>query len=180
MIEAIIAVDKNNGFAKNGTIPWKSKTDMTFFKNKTIGNVVIMGKNTYFSLPENQRPLKDRLNIVLTNNYKELSNICNNIILKEGQTINSVFTNNMESFRYILNNKENYKALYYYLKNDFKIFVIGGKNIYEQYLPYYDKIWLTRFKTNYDCDKFLELNLDSYKENIYYDDDKLTIYEYYK
>ncbi len=179
-MEAIIAVDKNNGFAKDGNIPWKSKTDMNFFKTKTMGNVIIMGKNTFLSLPDKERPLKGRLNIVLTNKYEEFSNIYNNDNLKEGQTINPIFTNNINSYEYIVKNKENHMALYYYLKNDFKIFVIGGKNIYEQYFPYYDKIWLTRFKTDYNCDKFLELNLDNYKYNIYYEDDELTIYEYYK
>jgi dihydrofolate reductase len=49
-------------------MPWKSQKDMQFFFKKTINNVVIMGKNTYFTLPEKSRPLKDRLNIILTSN----------------------------------------------------------------------------------------------------------------
>ena len=39
-IEAILAYDLNNGISKNGGIPWKSKTDLNFFYNKTKGNVV--------------------------------------------------------------------------------------------------------------------------------------------
>jgi hypothetical protein len=42
-VEAIVAVDKNFGLAKENTIPWKSKKDMEFFKRKTIYNIVIMG-----------------------------------------------------------------------------------------------------------------------------------------
>ena len=57
-IEAIVAVDNKYGLAKNGNIPWKSKTDMTFFKNKTINNVVVMGTKTFLSLPKGA-PLKD-------------------------------------------------------------------------------------------------------------------------
>lgn len=45
-MNAILAVDDNYGIAKNGNIPWYSKEDLIFFKNKTDNNVVIMGKNT--------------------------------------------------------------------------------------------------------------------------------------
>ena len=67
-MEAILAYDLNNGISKNGTIPWNSKTDLNFFYNITKGNIIIMGRNTFFSLPDNCRPLKNRVNIVLTNN----------------------------------------------------------------------------------------------------------------
>ena len=63
-MEAIYATDINNGLSKDGVIPWKSKKDMSFFMNKTKNNVVIMGRNTYFSLPDNVRPLKNRLNLL--------------------------------------------------------------------------------------------------------------------
>jgi dihydrofolate reductase len=45
-MEAILAVDINNGLSKDGIIPWRSKNDMQFFLNKTKNNIVIMGKNT--------------------------------------------------------------------------------------------------------------------------------------
>ena len=51
--------------AKNDTIPWKSKTDLNFFKSKTLNNTVIMGSKTLLSLP-NAMPLKNRTNIVIT------------------------------------------------------------------------------------------------------------------
>jgi dihydrofolate reductase len=43
-MEAIYAIDLNNGLSKNGTIPWTCKKYMSFFMNKTKNNVVIMGK----------------------------------------------------------------------------------------------------------------------------------------
>ena len=49
-MEAIYAIDSNYGLSQKGFIPWKSKRDMIFFKNKTKNHIVIMGKNTYFSL----------------------------------------------------------------------------------------------------------------------------------
>ena len=73
-LEAILAYDLNNGISKNGAIPWKSKTDLNFFYNTTKGNVVIMGRTTFLSLPENCRPLKNRLNIVLTTNPELYAN----------------------------------------------------------------------------------------------------------
>jgi dihydrofolate reductase len=59
-MEAIYAVDSNYGLSQKGIIPWKSKKDMIFFKNKTKNHIVIIGKNTYFSL---LKPLENRLNI---------------------------------------------------------------------------------------------------------------------
>ena len=56
-MESIIAIDFLGGIGKNNSIPWHSKTDIKFFLNKTIYNIVIMGKNTFLSLPEN-KPLK--------------------------------------------------------------------------------------------------------------------------
>ncbi len=79
-MESIIATDIHFGISKDGIIPWSSKKDLSFFFNKTKNNIVIMGKNTYFSLPERFRPLKLRLNIVLTNNPEEYSSI-NKIII---------------------------------------------------------------------------------------------------
>ena len=65
-VEMILAIDSNNGIGKDGIIPWNIPDDMKFFKEKTNGHVVFMGKNTYFSLPEKHRPLKNRYNIVYT------------------------------------------------------------------------------------------------------------------
>jgi dihydrofolate reductase len=63
-MEAIVAYDINKGISKNDSIPWNIPEDMKFFKNTTLKNVVIMGKNTFASL--NYNPLKDRLNVVIT------------------------------------------------------------------------------------------------------------------
>ena len=78
-VQAILAVDSQFGLAKDGKIPWKNKTDLQFFKNKTINNIVIMGSKTLLSLP-NSKPLPNRFNIVITNdpekylkNYSEAS-----------------------------------------------------------------------------------------------------------
>ena len=179
-MEAIYATDINNGLSKDGVIPWKSKKDMSFFMNKTKNNVVIMGKNTFFSLPENVRPLKNRLNIVLTSNPKELSDkYFEN--LKEGQSVKVIFTDDINTPEHILKNRENYRAMCPYLSSNFKIYIIGGKNIYEQIIPLCERVWVTRIKKDYSCDLFLDYDFSKqFKENILDEDDELIIYEYMK
>jgi dihydrofolate reductase len=177
-MEAIYATDINNGLSKDGIIPWKSKKDMIFFMNNTKNNVVIMGRKTFFSLPENSRPLKNRLNIVLTSNMKQFEEH------KEGNYNNVRFTDDINIYNSILKNRENYKAMFPYLNCDFKIFIIGGKNIYEQYIPLCETVWVTRIKKDYSCDLFLDYPLRDSKQfkepEIIDEDDELIIYKYGK
>ena len=179
-MESIYATDINNGLSKDGIIPWKSKKDMSFFMNKTKYNVVIMGRKTFFSLPENVRPLKNRLNIVLTSNSKELSDkYFEN--LKEGQSVKVIFTDDINTPEHILKNRENYRAMCPYLSSNFKIYIIGGKNIYEQFIPLCERVWVTRIKKDYSCDLFLDYDFSKqFKENIVDEDDELIIYKYMK
>lgn len=71
IISLIAAIAKNGVIGMNGTIPWNSKEDMAFFKNKTLNHPVIMGRKTYDSL--RVKPLPNRFNVVITSN-KELWN----------------------------------------------------------------------------------------------------------
>jgi len=175
-IEAIVAVDKNYGMAKNGLIPWKSKTDMNFFKTTTTNNIIVMGSKTLLSL-KNALPLPNRLNIVLTRNpnrfiiddkYKDLDNI---MFLNEEMFTNFISDPN------VLIKAEHYK----YLKNDAKIFIIGGEQIYSKYCNICSIIWLTKIKADYECDlifSYYSLNnssIDQFKTEVYYEDDELQI-----
>ena len=172
-IEAILAYDLNNGISKNGSIPWKSKTDLNFFYNTTKGNVVIMGRTTFLSLPENCRPLKNRLNIVLTSNpdlytndekYKNIDNL--------------IFTSDKNMYQEILQNKEKYRAS---LSPNFKIIIIGGKQIYEMYFPLCETVWVTRIKKDYQCDLIIDYDFaKQFKDReIIKDDDELVIVKYF-
>ena len=63
----------------------------------------------------------------------------------------------------------------------FKIYIIGGKNIYEQFIPLCERVWVTRIKKDYSCDLFLDYDFSKqFKENIVDEDDELIIYEYMK
>lgn len=173
-MEAIVAVDLHNGIAKNGIIPWTSKKDMSHFYKKTTGNIVIMGKNTFFSIPEERRPLKNRLNIVLTTKpylYQDISNS------------NVIFTDDNSAYIDFLNSPEKYRNVFPFLNENFKVFVIGGKQIYEKLIPLCHTIWLTQIKKNYECDLFLknEYNFNNKMMVTEIDnDDELVIYKYEK
>ena len=171
-MEAILAYDLNNGISKNGAIPWKSKTDLNFFYNTTKGNIVIMGRNTFFSLPENCRPLKNRLNIVLTTNPEVYSND-----EKYKNIDNLIFTSDQNIYKKIMQNKEKYASS---LNPDFKIIIIGGKQIYEMYFPLCETVWVTRIKNEYQCD--LHIDYDFTKQlkdrEVIKDDDELIITKY--
>lgn len=175
-MEAILAVDINNGLSKNSLIPWKSKKDINFFFNKTKNNVVIMGKNTYFSLPEENRPLKNRLNIVLTNNPNSF--LLDDTISKYN---NVIFTNDDEIYTSILIDREKYLLSYPSLNRDFKIYIIGGKQIYDKYISLCEKVWITQIKKDYSCDLVFEFKYKKqFKEEIYDEDSELKILKYEK
>lgn len=175
-MEAILATDISGGISKNGLIPWKSKKDMSFFFNKTKNNVVIMGKTTYFSLPEQYRPLKDRLNIVLT---KEPSVYLNDE--KYNQISNLFFTNDEKINEFIFSNREKYLIEYPFLSRDFKIYIIGGKQIYDKYIPLCESVWVTTIKKEYECDLFFSCDYQNlFKERKYFEDEELVIIHHEK
>ena len=64
MITLIVARDRQGAIGKDNTIPWRAPEDLAFFKNETLGGAVVMGRNTWESLPF--RPLKNRLNLVVS------------------------------------------------------------------------------------------------------------------
>jgi dihydrofolate reductase len=147
------------------------KKDLSFFFKKTKNNVIIMGKNTFLSLPINVRPLKDRLNIVLTSN----PDLCLN-----DKNENIIFTNNDQIHNIILSNRDKYLNLYPYLNKDFIIFFIGGKQIYEKCIPLCETVWVTQIKKDYNCNLILNYNFINYKEDIYDEDYELKIIKYIK
>lgn len=169
-MESIYAIDCNNGLSKKGVIPWKSKKDILFFMNKTKHNVVIMGKNTFFSIPEEHRPLLNRLNIVLTRDPQ---------LYHTNKYQNVLFTSNDSIHNDILNNKKKYYEKYDFLHKDFTIFFIGGKTIYNKFIPLCNKIWVTKLKGDYNCDLFIDYDFSKqFEEKLYEENDELLILEY--
>lgn len=64
MISLIVARDRNGAIGKDGDIPWRASEDLAFFQRETTGGAIIMGRNTWDSLPF--KPLKNRMNIVVS------------------------------------------------------------------------------------------------------------------
>ena len=174
----VVCTDNNYGIGKNNNIPWKYSKDIEYFKNLTIGNntdlrfeklnVVIMGNNTYNSIPSSFKPLKDRINMILSKSVDST-----NMLL-------------LEDIEYIKNNPIYFSNINYLLlyidkikKNINECFVIGGSQIYDLFLDlklirhiYLTKIndisspssihTLNNKQSTYNCDKFF--NFENYKK----------------
>ncbi len=106
-IIGIVAIDKNGAIGKGGSIPWHYSSDLKFFKQQTIGHACVMGRRTWLSL---KRPLKERLNIVLSKSAE--------VEAAEGNVI-------------ILPDKRFVLALAPYLSGH--LYVIGGEQIYSAF-----------------------------------------------
>ncbi len=134
-VSIIVAVDKNRGIGKTdlgvGKMLWNISNDLRRFKELTIGHALIMGRKTFESvLFYLKKPLPGRTSIVVTRdkNYKYDGVIVVHSIedaLKEARK-----------------------------KETEEIFVIGGAQIYEQALPFVDRLYLTLVDGRYDADTF--------------------------
>jgi len=132
-ITLVVAASDNNAIGKDNQLLWHLPKDMRFFKNKTWGLPILMGRKTFESM--GSRLLPGRLNIILTT-QKGLE--------IEGAVVVNSLTEGIE-----LAKKEDYKEL----------MVIGGGQVYEMALPLANTIWLTRVHTNINGDTFFpELN----------------------
>jgi dihydrofolate reductase len=131
MISIIVAIAENYAIGKNNDLLWHMSEDLKRFKRITSGHKIIMGKKTYLSLPV--RPLSNRENIVITDDPADRF---------EGATL--VFSI-AEALKKCPKTEEN--------------FIIGGASVYQQFLPYTDRLYLTRVHRNFEGDVFFpEIN----------------------
>ena len=146
MISAIVAVDKNWGIGYQGQLLEHIPADLKHFKELTQYNVVVMGRNTWESLPKKDSlpRLPDRINIIVSN-----SMVPNGVI--------SILGN--------LTVAMPLKTILDYIKIcDIDIFVIGGGQIYDALLPYCDRAYVTKIYASHDnIDTFFP-NLDESRE----------------
>ncbi len=129
----IVALAKNRGIGKNNDLLWYISDDLKRFKRITTGNTIIMGRNTFKSLPKG--PLPNRKNIVITDNPEDCS-LPENYPDRDCMMVNSI--------------EKAIKACNPKHEN----FVIGGGSIYEQFLPHADKLYLTLVHENADADVY--------------------------
>lgn len=137
-MRAIMCVDRNWAIGKNGDLLVSIPGDQRFFREKTYGNVVVMGRKTFESLPGG-RPLEGRTNIVLTRNRT---------FCPDGVTV-------------VHDKSELLDELRKYDTDD--IYVIGGAEIYALMLPYCDTAYVTHIDFAYQADTYLT-NMDCLPE----------------
>lgn len=137
-MKAVVAVDKNWGIGYENKLLTSIPSDMKFFRETTMGHVVVMGRKTLESFP-NGLPLAKRTNIVLTRdpNY---------------QVKGAVIVHSQEE---LLEELKKYEGE--------EIFVIGGGSVYESMLPYCKTIFVTKIDYAYQADTYFP-NLDKLPE----------------
>ena len=136
-LSLIVAVADNWAIRKDNNLLWHISADLKHFKALTTGHCIIMGRKTYESFPK--RPLPNRRNIVITNNKDYCEEGC--------EVVHSV---------------EEAIAL---CKDDEQSFVIGGATVYTQFLPFVDKIFLTKVFATFEADTFFPpIDTDVFKE----------------
>ena len=136
-MKAIVCVDKKWGIGKNNKMLFHLPEDLKFFKEKTWGKTVVMGYNTFLSLP-NRKPLPNRKNIVLSRKK--------NLKIDGVSVVNSV------------------EELLSILENDTSnVFLIGGESIYKELLNFCDEAYVTKVNVNGDAEKFFP-NIDENPE----------------
>lgn len=128
----IACVNNKNAIAKDGNLMYNIKADMANFKSLTIDNVVIMGRKTFESLP-NGKPLKNRINIIVTGN-SEYSPVGSESWTKD--ELNNT---------YLVNSLQEADDLCYAYFADKELFIIGGGQIYSKAyeLDMVDKVIIT-------------------------------------
>jgi len=126
MISIIVAIAENYAIGKDNQLLWHISNDLQHFKKITSGHTVLMGKNTYFSLPK--KPLPNRKNIVITDNPNEVFDGC-----FMAYSIEDVLAK---------------------INNDEETFIMGGGSVYRQFFPYADKLYITKIKASFEADTF--------------------------
>ena len=136
-IKAIVACGPDNGIGINNQLPWHIPSDLANFKSKTINSTIIMGKNTFDSLP--YRPLKGRKNIVISSTLKADLPVL-------------VFKSLQEAIDHLTNQQIN------------ECWVIGGVRLFQEAFQVCNEIHLTRVFNQVQCDVFLPVIPKDFKE----------------
>lgn len=138
MISIIAAIGKNRELGRGNDLIWHIKEDLKNFKNLTMGKYIVMGKNTYESLPKH---LEGRKYIVLSSSLSEIEN---------GLLFND------------------FNKLLEFIKDvDEEVMIIGGARIYKLFLPFADKLYLTEIDSEKKADVYFpDFNKEDYECNV--------------
>ncbi|XMB66559.1 dihydrofolate reductase [Mycoplasmatota bacterium zrk1] len=129
MISIIVAHDKNLLIGKDNQLPWHYGEDLKYFKRITLGKNVLMGSSTLNSIISYLgRPLPDRHTLLLTRGKESDYDV---------EVVNSVD-----------------EVLEKYKHSEVELFICGGKSVYEQFLPFADKLYITHIDKEYQGDTY--------------------------
>jgi dihydrofolate reductase len=126
VIALIAAVADNGVIGKDGGLPWRIPADLRWFRERTMGHHVVMGRKTWVSIG---RPLPGRTNIVVSRN--------GDLVVPHGVTRVAGLDEAIERAR---------------TAGDDEVFVIGGAELYRVALPQAHRIYLTRVHADVDGD----------------------------
>lgn len=136
-LSIIAALGENREIGKDNKLLWHISDDLKRFKRITTGHPIIMGRNTFLSLPV--RPLPNRRNIVISD-------------ISEEQFEGCEMAASVEDAMYLVAEEE-------------EAFIIGGGSIYKQLLKHADKLYLTKVHASFEADTFFpEINYDEWDE----------------
>ncbi|MDG6935725.1 MAG: dihydrofolate reductase [Nitrososphaerota archaeon] len=131
-------MSKDRIIGSNGTMPWHIPEEARLFRDITMGNTVIMGRNTWLSLPERFRPLPDRVNIIVsaTIGRQEGAIVCTSV----DAAIKEAASHSGEAF------------------------CIGGAKLFDEMLPLSDVLHISWIKADYQGDtRFPEINFNEWR-----------------
>ncbi|KAJ0019064.1 hypothetical protein NQD34_006633 [Periophthalmus magnuspinnatus] len=154
VLNGIVAVCPDLGIGNNGDLPWpRLNNEFKHFRRLTSTtseegkqNVVLMGRKTWFSIPEKNRPLTNRINVVLSRE------------LKAPPAGAHYLASDFSSALKLLNNELS--------ATTDQVWVIGGSSLYKELMesPGQKRLFVTRILKQFECDTFLpEISLDKYK-----------------
>jgi dihydrofolate reductase len=125
ILSAVVATDLNNGIGIHNKLPWHMPADLKFFKTVTMGSPIIMGRKTYESIG---RLLPGRRNVIITRNpnYKV-----------EGAEVYGSIEEAID-----------------HCKNEEKVFIIGGAEIFNKSMDHMNEIYRTLVKHEFEVDTF--------------------------
>ena len=127
----IASADKNWAIGYKGSLLAHVSADMKFFKNKTVRNVVILGRKTLETFPGG-KPLKDRENIIITRDE--------NFGVEGAKTVHSI-GELLELVREC---------------DTERLYVIGGGAVYEQLMDYCNTAYITKFDKAFEADTYIK------------------------
>jgi dihydrofolate reductase len=144
-ISMIVAIDENNAIGNKGKLLWHIPKDLKWMKEKTMGHVIVYGKNSYEDIIAytKGKPLPGRTNVVLSS--KDPSEFNENfIVLKSFDEVAKKFA------------------------NEEKIFVLGGAQIYNSLIHLADELIITHVHAKFEADAFFP-KVDYSKFNTVYE-----------